>query len=194
MLFFCIVKIQLTIKLKKMKSTIKQSAVKRIGVCIQKLSMFVFVSGAFVSAHAQVRGNVGTVVTHKEINRSPAFENVEVRGDIVVFLTNEKSDDVTLQGESKDVNAVTIAENDNTLEINATKAKSASNLVVYLPAAKIHSLKINGNAKVFSSGDVLVDDLAITVKGNSIVKVYHYGKLTITPGQGYELADIGAAY
>jgi hypothetical protein len=177
-----------------MKLTLKQNAGQRISACIQKLSLLVFVSGAFMTAHGQLNENNQTVVTHKEINNSQAFENVEVHGDIVVFLTNEKTREIILQGETRDVNAVTTTETDNKLEINATKAKSVSHLIVYLPAAKIHSLKITGNAKVFSSGDVLVDDLAITLKGNSIVKVYHYGKLTITPAQGFELADVAGTY
>jgi hypothetical protein len=154
--------------------------------------MLVFVSGAVMTAHGQLNENNQTVVTHKEINHSQAFENVEVRGDIIVFLTNEKTDDIVLQGESRDITAVTMTETDNKLEINATKAKSKP--IVYLPAAKIHALKITGDAKVFSSGDVLVDDLAITLKGNSIVRVYHYGKLTVTPAQGYELGDVLATY
>jgi hypothetical protein len=144
--------------------------------------------GIFTTVHGQLNENNPTVVVHKEI-ASQAFENVEVRGDIIVFLTNEVRSDITLQGDNRDINAVTTTENNDKLEINATKVKSASHLIVYLPASKIHSLKINGNTKVFSSGDVVVDDLAITLRGNSIVRVYHYGKLTVIPAQGYEVAD-----
>jgi len=170
-----------------MKSTIRQRTTW-ISACIQRLFTPVFMFGIFTTVHGQLNENNPTVVVHKEI-ASQAFENVEVRGDIIVFLTNEVRSDITLQGDNRDINAVTTTENNDKLEINATKVKSASHLIVYLPASKIHSLKINGNTKVFSSGDVVVDDLAITLRGNSIVRVYHYGKLTVIPAQGYEVAD-----
>lgn len=177
-----------------MKLTLKQSPGQRISACIQKLSMLVFVSGAFVTAQGQLNENNQTVVAHKEINNSQAFENVEISGDVVLFLTNETRSDITLQGDDRDIKGVTTTEKDNKLEINIDRKKTSTKLIVYLPAAKIHSLKIIGDAKVFSTGDVLVDNLQITLKGNSIVKVYHYGKLTITPAQGYELGDVVASY
>lgn len=174
-----------------MKSTIQ--SIKRISACIPKLFSSVFILGIFTTVHGQLNENNPIVVTHKEIT-SQALENVEVRGDIIVFLTNDIRSDIILQGDNRDINAVSTIENNNKLEINATKVKSTSNLIVYLPAAKIHSLKMIGNAKVFSSGDVVVDDLAITLRGNSIVKVYHYGKLTVIPARGYEVADGVATY
>ncbi len=177
-----------------MKLTLTQSAGQRISACFQKLCMFVFVSGAFMTAHGQLNENDQTVVVHKEINNSQAFENVEISGDVVIFLTNETRSDITLQGDDRDIKGVTTTEKNNKLEINVDRKKTSTKLIVYLPAAKIHSLKIIGDAKVFSTGDVVVDDLQITLKGNSIVKVYHYGKLTITPAQGYELGDVVASY
>jgi hypothetical protein len=176
-----------------MKSTIKQSTPRKIGACLQKLSMLVFAFGIFMTVHAQFNDDNSIVVSHKEVT-SQAFENVEVSGNVILFLTNEISSDITLQGDSKEIDAVTITEKNNKLEINVDRKKPISKLIVYIPAAKIHSLKINGDAKVFSTGDVVVDNLEITLKGNSIVKVYHYGKLTITPAQGYELADVVASY
>ena len=177
-----------------MKFKLTQSAGQRNRACIEKLSMLVFVSGALTTAHGQLNENDQTVVVHKKINNSQAFENVEISGDVILFLTNETTSDITLQGDDRDIRGVTTTEKNNKLEINVDKKKTSTKLIVYLPAAKIHSLKIIGDAKVFSTGDVVVDDLQITLKGNSIVKVYHYGKLTITPAQGYELGDVVASY
>src|SRR5689334_4912696 len=108
-----------------MKSTIKNSTAK-ISAHLQKLFTFVCAFGTFVTVHGQLNDNNPTVVAHKEIAKSQAFENVEVRGDVIVFLTNEITTDITLQGESRDVSAVTTTETNNSLEINTTKVKSAS--------------------------------------------------------------------
>ena len=177
-----------------MKSSIKQSTAKKMSACLQKLFVFIFAFGSFMNVHGQLYENNPLVAAHREINNSQAFQNVEVRGDVVVFLTNEKTSDIMLQGEKRDIDAVITTEKDAKLEINATKTRFASKLIIYLPAAKMHSLIVTGDTRVFSSGDVLVDDLEITLKGNSMVKVYHYGKLTVTPAQGYELAEVAATY
>jgi putative autotransporter adhesin-like protein len=177
-----------------MKSTIKQSTGKKFSAYVQKLFTLVFAFGVFMTVHGQVNDYNPTIVAHKEINDTRSLENVEISGDVIVYLTNEKSSDIVLQGDSKDIAAVITTENDNKLEINAAKAKAASKLVVYIPSARMHSLKITGDARIFSSGDIVVDDLEITLKGNSMVKVYHYGKLTVKPAQGYELGDVARTY
>jgi len=177
-----------------MKSTIKQSTGKKFGAYVQKLFMLFFAFGVFMTVHGQANDYNPTVVAHKEINDTRSLENVEISGDVILYLTNEKSSDIVLQGDSRDIAAVITTENDNKLEINATRAKAVSKLIVYIPAARMHSLKITGDARIFSSGDIVVDDLEITLKGNSLVKVYHYGKLTVKPAQGYELGDVAGTY
>ena len=177
-----------------MKSTIKQSTGKKVGAYFQKFSMLFFAFGIFMTVHGQVTDYNPTVVAHKEISDIRSLENVELSGDVILILTNEKSSDIVLQGDSKDIDAVITTEKDSKLEINATRAKAVSKLTVYIPAAKMHSLKITGDARIFSSGDIVVDDLEITLKGNSMVKVYHYGKLTVKPAQGFELGDVAGTY
>ena len=177
-----------------MKSTIRQSTRQEIGTYLQKLSMLVLAFGVFMTVHGQANDYYPTAVVHKEISDIRSLENIEISGDIILFLTNEKRSDIVLQGDSKDIDAVITSEEDSKLEIDATRAKAVSKLIVYIPAAKMHSLKITGDARIFSSGDIVVDDLEITLKGNSLVKVYHYGKLTVKPAQGYELGDVAGTY
>ena len=175
-----------------MKSSIKKSIAKKSSACFQKLFLSVLALGVFVTVNAQFHEHNPAVVVHKEIRNSLAFENVEVRGDITLVLTNEQRSDIQLQGNIMDIDMVTTVEKDNKLEISAKK--NASELIVFVPANKMHSLKINGDAKVFSSGDITVEDLVITLKGDSIVKIYHHGKLTVIPAQGYEKTDVAALY
>ena len=175
-----------------MKSSIRKSTAKKSSIRFQKLFMSVFALGIFVTVNAQVHEHNPAVVVHKEIRNSQAFENVEIRGDITLVLTNEQRSDIQLQGNLMDIDMVTTVEKDNKLEITAKK--NASEVIVFVPVNKMHSLKINGDAKVFSSGDIVVDDLVITLKGDSMVKVYHHGKLTVIPAEGYEKADVAAIY
>jgi len=177
-----------------MTLTIKQDTGTKISAYIQKPFMLVFALGILMTVHGQVNEHSPTVISHKEVTNSRTFENVELSGDVILILTNEKTNDVTLLGDSNDIDAVIMTEKDNKLQINATRARAVSTLVVYVPAAKMHSLKITGYSRVFSSGEIVVDDLEITLKGNSIVRVSHYGKLTVKPAQGYEMSDIKGTY
>jgi hypothetical protein len=184
----------LTIKPFKMKSTIEQSTEKKISAYFPKILVLVFAFGIFMTVHGQVSEYNPTMVVHKEINNSRALENVEISGDVVLILTNEKNSDIVLQGDKNDIDAVIMTEKDSKLQINATRSRAVSKLAVYIPASNMHSLKITGDSRVFSSGEIVVDDLQITLKGNSTVRVYHYGTLTVKPAQGYELADVAAGY
>jgi len=175
-----------------MKSSINGSSATENGACFQKLFMSVLTLGIFITVNAQFHGHNPAVVVHKEIRNSQAFENVEIRGDVTLVLTNEQRSDIQLQGNIMDMDMVTTVEKDNKLEITAKK--NASELIVFVPVNKMHSLKINGDAKVFSSGEIVVDDLVITLKGNSTVEVYHHGKLTVIPAEGYEKTDVAAVY
>ena len=48
-------------------------------------------------------------------------------------------------------------------------------------------LRVTGNAQIFSSGHINVDDLEIILNGDAMVKVYCYGNLKVKPAEGYEL-------
>src|SRR5262249_38711884 len=94
---------------------------------------------------------------------------------------------------AQDVNNVKIIVKRGKLEINAEKKNLFSKIAVYLPASDIHSLIVNGDAKIFSSGNIMTTKLEITLNGLSQVNIFYHGKLKITPGEGYEFEDISTA-
>jgi Putative auto-transporter adhesin, head GIN domain len=143
----------------------------------------------FMNSHAQVYPVSQLTAAYKEINSSHVFENIEIQGDVTVILTNEQTSNIMLRGNDKDISLVKTMEKERILEINAEKKRSASKLIVYLPVANMHLLKVTGNAQIFSSGNIAVDNLEIILNGASVVKVYCYGKLRVTPAEGYELID-----
>jgi len=143
----------------------------------------------FMTSHAQFFPAGQSAIVHQEINNRQGFDNVEIAGEVTVVLTNSQSRNIILQGNSKDVNIVKTTEKDRTLEINAEKKKTASKLIVYLPVADMHSLRVTGNAQIFSSGNIKIDDLEIILNGDAMVKVYCYGNLKVRPAEGYELGN-----
>jgi hypothetical protein len=171
-----------------MKPTITTITQKMIFSYTKKLLMAVFSIVIFMASHAQIFPVGQSAIAQQEINNSLAFENVEITGEVTVVLTNSQSRSIMLQGTSKDISVVKTTEKDRTVEINAERKKTASRLIVYLPVAKMHSLRVTGK-RIFSSGDIKVDDLEIILNGNAMVKVYCYGNLKVKPAEGYELGD-----
>lgn len=143
----------------------------------------------FMSSHAQVYPVAQLSATYKEIKKSRPFESINVNGDVTVILTNEQTSNIMLRGNDKDISLVETIERGKTLEINAEKKRTASKLIVYLPVDDLHSLKVTGNAQIFSSGNIVVDNLEVILNGSSMVRVYCYGSLKVTTAEGYELID-----
>ncbi len=171
-----------------MKPTITMITQKMIFSSAKKLLMSVFSMVIFMNSHAQIFSVEKSPLDYQEINTNQTFENVEITGKVTVILINSQSRNITLQGNSKDLNVVRTTEKDGTLEINAEKKRTASKLIVYLPAT-MHSLRVTGNAQIFSSGHINVDNLEIILNGDSRVKVYCYGNLKVKPAEGYFLID-----
>jgi len=171
-----------------MKSTITTITQKMIFSSAKKLLMSVFPIVIFMNSHAQIFPVGKSAVAYQEINNRQAFENVEITGKVTVILINSQSRNITLQGNSKDLDVVRTTQKEGILEINAEKKRTASKLIVYLPAT-MHSLRVTGNAQIFSSGHIKVDDLEIILNGDAMVKVSCYGNLKVKPAEGYELID-----
>ena len=170
-----------------MKPTITMITQKMIFSSAKKLLMSVFLMVIFMNSHAQIFSVEKSPLDYQEINTNQAFENVEITGTVTVILINSQNRNITLQGNSKDLDVVRTTTNEGTLEINAEKKRTGSKLIVYLPTASMHSLRVTGNAQIFSSGHIKVDDLEIILNGNARVKVYCYGNLKVKPAEGYEL-------
>ncbi len=171
-----------------MKPTITMITQKMIFSSAKKLLMSVFSMVIFMNSHAQIFSVEKSPLDYQEINTNQTFENVEITGKVTVILINSQSRNITLQGNSKDLDVVRTTEKDGTLEINAEKKRTASKLIVYLPAT-MHSLRVTGHAQIFSSGHINVDNLEIILNGDSRVKVYCYGNLKVKPAEGYFLID-----
>lgn len=171
-----------------MKPTITMITQKMIFSSAKNLLMSVFLMFIFMNSHAQIFPAEKSPVAYQEINNRQAFENVEITGKVTVILINSQDRNITLQGNSKDLDVVRTTEKEGTLEINAEKKRTTSKLIIYLPAT-MHSLRVTGNAQIFSSGHIKVDDLEIILNGASMVKVSCYGNLKVKPAEGYELID-----
>lgn len=127
---------------------------------------------------------------HKEVNIMESFHQVEVRGDVVVILTNEPANKLWLNGDMADLDRVQTSVKNKQLRINAEMKRRKSKLTVYIPIATIASLIIDGDTEVYSSGTIKTHDLEILLNGTSLVSVKYLGGLKVIAGERCELIDI----
>ena len=164
-----------------MKHSIKSNLSKRLFAAV---IAFVIITGA--SAQQFFEDPNSKI---KKIDLAESFDRIEVRGNATIVLTNELTHSVALRGDAADLDQATVRIKKGKLVINASKTQYASKFIVYLPAATINSLATSGITQILSSGTVKVQDLEILLYGTSQVSIKHQGKLTITPGTGYELTE-----
>ena len=129
------------------------------------------------------------VIQIRKIDIAEAFNKIEVRGNVIIVLTNDLTNRVVLRGDVNDLQEATARVKKEKLIINVTRNYYASKFIIYLPAGSINSLATSGNTQIVSSGTIKVSDLEILLYGSSHVSIRHEGNLRITPGPGYEITD-----
>ena len=126
---------------------------------------------------------------HKEVNIMGSFHQVEVRGDVLVFLTNGPAGKLWLTGSMDDLDRVQTSVKNERLVINADMKRRKSKLTLSIPVSTVTSLIIDGDTEVYSSGTIKTNDLEIVLDGTSLVSVKYLGRLKVLAGERCELID-----
>ena len=126
----------------------------------------------------------------KEVNLMGSFHQVEVRGNVIVVLTNGPADKLWLNGNMDDLDRVQTSVKNERLVINADMKRRKSKLTLSIPVATVTSLIIDGDTEVYSSGTIKTNDLEIVLDGTSLVSVKYLGRLKVFAGERCELIDI----
>jgi hypothetical protein len=128
-----------------------------------------------------------TVAGSREIQLNKPFDEVEVVGDVTIILTNSFEGRVLFFGDINDLQLAKATIKNQKLIIDANRKNTRNKFTVYLPATGIDLLTTAGKTEILSSGTIKTRNLEILLNGSSLVSVNYDGKLTVTPGTGYEL-------
>lgn len=153
--------------------------------------LLVFIALAFSATTSAQQFFEDPVTQIKKIDIAEKFNKIEVRGNVVIVLTNNLTNSVVLRGDVNDLQEATARVKKGKLIINATRNYYSSKFIIYLPAGSINSLVTSGTTQILSSGTIKVSDLEILLSGSSHVSIRHEGNLRITPAAGYELTEGG---
>ena len=125
----------------------------------------------------------------KEIDLPETFQEIEIRGDVTLILTNEPTGKLLAKGNPKDLSRIKTTLKNQKLFIDAQKKSSFSKLTIYVPVTNAELLVTNGETEILSLGTIKSKDLEIILNGHSRISVNYTGKLKILPGLGYALLD-----
>jgi hypothetical protein len=128
----------------------------------------------------------GAVIRKEVIIGSP-FQRISITGNISVMLTNKPAGTVLVEGNENDLNNMRYRIKDNELVINATRKKRSVQLTIYLSAAMLKNMLINGDGDVSSADVIKTDDLHIWLNGNLNVKINVIGKVSVDAFDNYDL-------
>ena len=114
------------------------------------------------------------------------FSSVTVSDGVDVLLIEKDSKIVTIQGVQKFVDAISITEKDGQLFISSKKG--AGKAVVYLPVSHLKNLKLKGDSKVYTVGQINSPELKMTISGNCDFGINNLGKVTIIHSEDCDVA------
>jgi len=125
-------------------------------------------------------------VIQKEVIVDP-FQTVRINGDISMVLTNEPAGTLVVEGNENDVNRIKYIVKNNELTIDAHRKNRLDEITIYLSAATLKSMLVNGDGNISSIGIIKPADLHIWLNGNVDIKVKTTGKISVDSYDSYEL-------
>ena len=109
-----------------------------------------------ISATAFSQSPCSGPVDRREITINDLFNEVEVRGEIVVILTTEPAGELMVEGNVIDLYAVKTTVKKGRLIIEADKRKCSSKMTVFVSVNNVDTLIINRESEIFSFGKIKV--------------------------------------
>lgn len=126
-------------------------------------------------------------VVIKDIVIDESFTSVEVRGNVIIVLTNGPLDTLSIKGKEKDVKWISAEVKNGKLVVKSPRY-SFNKIVVYIPAMSLRSMVVNGDAAV-QGGVIDNKELKIKLNGTITVDIMTRGKVKVEAEEGYELEN-----
>jgi hypothetical protein len=121
-----------------------------------------------------------STIYRQERNIAAAFQQIELRGDVTLFLVRGIAGKLWLKGNSRDLDRVRTIVKTKVLIIDAQRKKTDAALIIYIAVAGVMPLIINGDAELFSPCRINTEELEIFLYGEARVTMSCQNKVKIT--------------
>ena len=127
-------------------------------------------------------------VIRKEVKVENHFKSVRINGDISMILTNEPAGTLMMEGNEKVLNNIRYKVRNNELTIDAHKKNRLDKLTIYLSAATLQTMQVNGDSFVSSTDVIKPDNLQIWLNGIITVNLKTIkGHVKVDAFDGYDM-------
>ncbi|HMO61467.1 MAG TPA: DUF2807 domain-containing protein [Ferruginibacter sp.] len=132
---------------------------------------------------AATNGFAGTKKDPNHVNRSlhtaSYIHSLVVNGNTSVVLVNEVSKQISIEGSEDMINQVEVKEENGQLTITNTSKKGRTAAIVYVPAALISHIHMNGNGAVSTMETLDNKNIDVLVNGDCKLWIKTYGTVTV---------------
>jgi hypothetical protein len=132
-------------------------------------------------------GEPKSPVIQKEMKFETSFQSVRIDGDISIVLTNDPAGTLRAEGSEPTLNNIRYKVKNSELTIDAHRKNHLDKLTIYLSVATLKSMLVNGDANIFSTDIIKLENLQIWLNGITTVKVTTTGKVNVDASDAYEL-------
>lgn len=113
------------------------------------------------------------------VHLSEAVRTLLVENDVTVVLTDEKSDDVIVEGDARDVKALRVQMDEGRLSLSSSSATNLAGVKVYVPATRLAKINLQGKSILRATTTLQNPTLKVILDGEGIVNLSSTGKLVI---------------
>jgi hypothetical protein len=121
-----------------------------------------------------------------KISFDRSFTSLEVEDNIAVVLTNETGNEISLAGDKEYVKRVRAAVKRGRLYIWLTGSEKGERVTVYVPAALLRQVVINGDSYVSTASTLNNAGMLVVVNGACKLFIKSRGRIDISGTSEYE--------
>lgn len=121
-----------------------------------------------------------------KIRLDKSFSQLVVEDHITVVLTREAGSEISIHGERAQALHLRASIRNNKLYLWMARGQRGEDVIVYVPAALLERVTLNGDSQLSSSGTLFNPSLAVCVNGASILNLRSTGKIQVEGSSEYE--------
>jgi hypothetical protein len=139
--------------------------------------------------------SLGTTLATERESKEPAsykiqlekrFTSLQIDDDINVVLTNTNNNEIVVEGSLADIKSVVAAVADGRLAVWMSGAKRGNQVTVYIPAAMLDFIAINGDSELRTNTVLNNPRLEVEVNGLCKIHIRSFGKVHVSNLSEYE--------
>lgn len=117
--------------------------------------------------------------TTKKITTLKAASSLIINGDISVVLLNDDSKEISIEGGAGTVKSFVVTEHNGTVTISNYSGAKRTDALVYVPAALLKTISINGAAAISSYEPLYNKNIDVVINGDCNLWLKTFGSVSV---------------